>query len=173
MNASLRAKPDRKVATKPLLPARRREPAAVRAPGRPQAFVSRGEWMSRTALNFIVDVALLVLFCLLLWISAVLRFVFPPGTQAAGWSLWGLDYDTWCGLQFNTLCAMALAVLLHVMLHWTWVCGVITSRVSKWRGMAIRLDDGARTIYGVGTLIVILNVLGILLAAAALSVTAG
>lgn len=120
----------------------------------------RRPMVSRTALNFMLDAALLGLFAALAWTIALFRFVFPPATTARGWMLWGLTYDAWMGVQFVLCCVFALAVLLHVMLHWSWVCGVITLRLSKWRGRPIRWDDGYQTIYGVATLIVLLHLVG-------------
>jgi hypothetical protein len=71
-------------------------------------------------------------------------------------------------IQFATLSLLALGVLIHVMLHWSWVCGVITSRLS--RGKKGKLDDGVQTIWGVGLLIVILNILGVAIAVAAVAI---
>jgi hypothetical protein len=137
-----------------------RSPAPARSP--------RG-W-SRTIVNFWLDLALLIAFLSLAWISVVLRFVFPAGTAAAGWTLWGRGFDDWSAIQFVLLCVFALGVLLHLMLHWSWVCGVVSSRLSRWRGKPIRFDEGAQTLYGVGLLIVVLNVVGLLIAAAALTI---
>lgn len=125
---------------------------------------------SRTSLNFMLDSALLGLFVMLAWTFAIFRLVFPPATTARGWRLWGLDYDAWAGVQFVLFCVFALAVLLHVMLHWSWVCGVITQRLSKWRKRTVRWDDGYQTIYGVATLIVLLHLVGGALFAAMLTV---
>ena len=73
--------------------------------------------------------------------------------------LWGYDFNDWANVQFQLLSLLAFAILLHVMLHWSWVCGVISSRLSKWKGRAVRFDDGVQTLWGVGVLILILNVL--------------
>lgn len=127
---------------------------------------------SRTTVNFWLDCLLLVLFLLLSWVSLVIRFVFPTGPSAAGWSLWGRGFEWWSTLQFVSLCALAAAVLLHVMLHWNWVCGVIANWRKKRSGNASRPDSGTQTIWGVGLMIVILNVLGLGLAAAVLTVQA-
>ncbi len=114
---------------------------------------------------------MLVLFALLVWISAVIRFVFPPGPNAAGWLLWGWTYSQWSDLQFALLCLVAFAVLVHLMLHWSWVCGVIASHfLSRRDGKKRAIDDGTRTIWGVAVLILLLNVLGLGLAAAVLTV---
>ena len=124
--------------------------------------------MSRTNLNFILDSGLLILFTGLVWSSAVVRFVFPPAYESRGWQLWDLGLNEWMNIQFATLSLLALGVLIHVMLHWSWVCGVITSRLS--RGKKGKLDDGVQTIWGVGLLIVILNILGVAIAVAAVAI---
>ena len=124
--------------------------------------------MSRTSLNFILDSGLLILFTGLVWSSSVVRFVFPPAYESRGWQLWDLGLSEWMNIQFAMLSLLALGVLIHVMLHWSWVCGVITSRLS--RGKKGKLDDGVQTIWGVGLLIVILNILGAAIAVAAVAI---
>jgi len=126
--------------------------------------------MNRTSVNFLLDSLLLVLFVLLLFSSVVLRFVFPPATTAASWMLWNAGYDDWAQFQFLVLCLFAFAILVHVMLHWTWICGVISSRLTQWRARPIRIDEASRTIYGVGLLIVIVNIVGLSIAAAVLMI---
>jgi hypothetical protein len=124
--------------------------------------------MSRTLVNFILDTLLLVLFTGIVWVAATLRFVFPPGPEADGWRLWGLDYVGWANVQFVLIAIMLAGVVLHVMLHWTWVCGVVASRYG--REKKGKIDDGIRTLYGVALLIVILHLIGIALTAASLMV---
>ena len=99
--------------------------------------------------------------------------VFPPGPVSAGWTLWGLTYTHWSDVQFGLICVLALGILLHIMLHWSWVCGVVVKMLRSGRtGEKKTLDDGTRTIYGVATLIVILHVVGIGIAAASLAIQA-
>ena len=127
--------------------------------------------MSRTILNFWLDFTLLIVFLAVLWSTYVIRFVFPPGTAAKDWNLWGSTYDQWTELQFWLISIFGLAVLLHVMLHWTWVCGVITSKILKRKeGARHQWTDGERTVFGVGLLVVIFNVLGLGFAAAVLMI---
>ena len=121
---------------------------------------------SKTLLNFWLDATLMIVFVTLGIVAVIVQFVFPPGVAARGWILWGMNYGEWCGLQFGLLSTMALGVLVHVMLHWIWVCGVISRRLMKLSKLP---DDGIRTIYGVGLLIVLLNVAGIVIAIAKLS----
>ena len=65
---------------------------------------------------------------------------------------------------------LSVGILIHVMLHWSWVCGVITNRRKRHDGKPVRWEDGTRTLVGVGLIVVILNVLGILMAIANLTV---
>lgn len=139
-----------------------RQPSASRAP--------RG--ISRTDVNFVLDTLLLVVFSGLVFVAAVLRFVFPAGTQAAGWTLWGGNYDDWSDAQFALLGTFSLGILVHLMLHWSWVCGVVSARLTRRLGRTVRIDESSQTVYGVGLLIGLLNLIGLAIAAAALSVHA-
>jgi hypothetical protein len=113
--------------------------------------------VSVSVINFWIDVSLLVLLLVLGWVSAVLQFVFPALTAAAGWSLWGLGYDRWHDVQFTVLCLFAAGIVLHLMMHWNWVCSVIATQIVRARQ---RPDEGMQTIYGVATLIVLLHLIG-------------
>ncbi len=128
--------------------------------------------MSRITINFFVDCTLLVAFLALLWTSILLQALFPAGTVAARWTVWGIGYDGWCKIQFGALLAFAFCVLLHLILHWTWVCGFISARASKLLGHRVSTNESTRTAYGVTTLIAILSLLGILLFLAQLRVQA-
>lgn len=121
--------------------------------------------MNKTLINFWLDCLLLIVFCLLGWISAVLRFLFPLGPAVFEYQLWGWDYADWSDAQFTVLCIFAGCVLLHVMLHWNWVMGVLSQRLSKSKNKNRSLD----TIYGVVLLIALLHILGIAFAAAMFS----
>ena len=125
---------------------------------------------SRTIVNFVLDSVLLVAFVALMSVSAIVRFVFPPATAAAGWRLWGGSFDDWLCWQFDLVAALTGLIVLHVMLHWTWVCGVVGSKLAHRRVEPGRFDDGQRTLLGVGLLIVILNLVGGLVAAATLMI---
>lgn len=127
----------------------------------------RAAW-SWSEINLALDIALLVAFVALCTAAVIVRFVFPPGPAAKGWILWGLDYDAWNGIQFGILAALAIGILVHVMFHWSWVCNVLAARLSS--DKRSRVDDGMQTIYGVGLLIVLLNVIGITAAAAMLTI---
>ncbi|MEQ9406335.1 MAG: DUF4405 domain-containing protein [Fuerstiella sp.] len=109
--------------------------------------------ISRTLVNFWLDTLLAAVFVSLCITAVIVQFVFPPGVAARGWTLWGMTYGQWSSLQFAQVALLGLGVLVHVMLHWTWVCSVLTKRVLH---KAVLPDDGIRTVYGVGLLIVLL-----------------
>ncbi len=126
--------------------------------------------MSRTVVNFFLDATLLLLLAMLAATAVVVQYVFPPGTSSAGWMLWGYSYNAWSRMHFGLTCVFALGVLVHVMLHWTWVCGVVFGKLLRRKDRLADLDDGIRTLYGVATLITILVLIGIFVAAANLAI---
>src|SRR5947209_9781886 len=94
---------------------------------------------SMSVINFWLDTTILAVLVVLGWEAAVLKFLFPAPTMAAGWSLWGLNYDQWDDVRFGTLCLFALGILIHVMLHWNWVCSVLAAQIIHSRE---RPDEG-------------------------------
>ncbi len=127
--------------------------------------------LTKTDFNFWLDTFLLVVFMVLCWSTVIVRYVFPVATKSEGWTLWGLDYLAWTDVQFVTLAILAASVLLHVMLHWSWVCGVVAGWARKRQGTAApKQDNGSRTLWGVALLIAICNVVGLAIAAAVLMI---
>ena len=124
----------------------------------------------QTIINFWLDVALLFIFLALVWVSIIVRFIFPPAGAAAGYSIWNLRLNQWMEVQFGILAAFFFGIILHLMLHWPWVCGIIGGRLFRTRdGKKRVMDDGQRTIFGVGLMIVLLNIMGIGIALAELA----
>lgn len=112
--------------------------------------------MSKTVVNFWLDCTLAVTFVLLCWVSAVLQFLFPAGVDTAEWALWGGTASDWRNIQFGVLCTLGLGIVLHVMLHWSWVCGVVATKLL---GRKAARDDASHTLWGVATLLVVLHLL--------------
>lgn len=117
----------------------------------------RGSFWTRhkTVINFWLDVTLLVLFLVMAWLLTVLAVVFPRGVT--GWTVWGHTFSDWLDALFATFCVFTVGVVLHVMLHWTWVCGTVTTRLL---GRKATKDDGTQTLIGVGFLILLLHLFG-------------
>lgn len=108
---------------------------------------------SMAVVNFMLDAALFVNIIIVMWVSIILKVIFPPPTYSQGWSLWGLNYNQWHDLQFYALCVFAVLAIEHVALHWNWVCCVAATQVLKVNG---KPDEGSQAVYGVGTFIGIL-----------------
>lgn len=125
--------------------------------------------LSRTIVNFWLDTALLVTFLTYSWTQFVVRFVFPPASAAEGWTLWGRPLDHWNEFSFWVLCLLILEVLVHIMLHWSWVCGVVSSKFLHRKGRQRKWSDGEATLLGVGMLAAVLVLLGVTLGWAILS----
>jgi hypothetical protein len=140
--------------------------AVPAAPNAPQPKPGRRK-LSMAFLNFWLDAALLVSITFVLWVSTMMQVVFPAPTTAAGWELWGLSFDQWRNVQFYGLCVCAVLALEHVVLHWTWVCSVLTTQVLRLKS---RPDEGSQAVYGVATFIVLLIVVMTSLLAALLTV---
>jgi hypothetical protein len=111
--------------------------------------------LTKTDVNFWLDALLLVVFSVQCWLSVVVRFVFPKAVESAGWTLWGWDYQRWSDAQFAVLCLLAVAGKLR---HRT---GAAASAAK---------DDGSRTLWGVGLMIVVFNAVAFGVAAALLTI---
>ncbi len=142
------------------------------APARPEAGRRRPEARktSRATLNFLVDGSLLLLLLSVVWTATILQFVFPPAGVAQGWTLWGWTYDRWTQVHGGCLALFCLNILLHVMLHWSWIFGLVGTRWARWRGYRFVAVEATKTLYGVCTLISVLTLLGTLYAVAEFSI---
>jgi hypothetical protein len=81
--------------------------------------------VSRTALNFWIDLATAVLFALLLGTSFLMKFVLPPGTcDDAGVKVWlGHSRHWWGDIHFWSAVLLIVLLIVHIWLHWAWVTG--------------------------------------------------
>ena len=141
------------------------EPLRVVSEG--QAAQTKTQKVSKSIINLVLDAVLLIAAVFLLWVSVVMRMVFPAPTTADGWVLWGLSYDRWHDVQFSTLCVVALLALEHLVLHWNWVCSIIATKILRVRK---RPDEANQAVYGVATFITLLLTLLAGLIAATLAV---
>ncbi len=120
---------------------------------------------TRNDTNFWLDLALLIVFMAVLAITGIIQFVFPAPADASNWSLWGYDYRSWQLAQSFSIAFFAVLVIVHLILHWAWVCGVISVRFSRHLGRRVRIVEPMLTLYGVALLafclFVILTVVGL------------
>lgn len=117
---------------------------------------SRSSFWSRysTIINFWLDVVLAILFMVQAGQFAILHFSFPRGAGAER-RIWGGTPLDWSEALLTTFCVFSLGVVLHVMFHWEWICGVVATRLLRRKATK---DDGTHTIVGVLVLIFLIHV---------------
>lgn len=118
--------------------------------------------MRRSMLNFIVDVLTLLAILVMIATGLVIRFVLPPGTGGrhgeGGLLLWGYGRHDWGDVHFWAAVALGVLLVVHVALHWSWVCTMVQQVL---RGTAAGQPGvGKRNAYGVGFLLVVILVFG-------------
>ncbi len=83
--------------------------------------------MRRDTLNFVVDLLALIAMMGLIATGLVQRYLLPPASRGGrGLALWGLDRHEWGDIHFWIAVALGALLVLHVALHWTWVCALVT-----------------------------------------------
>jgi hypothetical protein len=91
--------------------------------------------MKRNTLNFWIDlISLLAMFALLLT-GLLIHYILPPGFGGRGGgeglTLWGLGRHDYGDIHFYLALALLALMLLHVWLHWPWVCATITNLLCR------------------------------------------
>jgi len=93
--------------------------------------------MRRTTLNFIVDSISFADLLLLAATGTIMKWVLPPGSGGRGYGfrggrdpaelreLLGLTRHDWGSIHFILALLFILLILVHIVLHWTWIktCG--------------------------------------------------
>ena len=94
--------------------------------------------MKRTTWNFVVDSILFMDLLLLAGTGAILKWVLPPGSGGGGGhglrggrglglggsqvrQLLGLGRHDWGDIHFVLALLFVLLILVHIVLHWTWI----------------------------------------------------
>lgn len=116
--------------------------------------------MQRATLNLILDFVLLVVFSVQLWVTVAVDLLFPSPTHSAGWNLLGRSYDEWSVLRLWSGLLLAVLILLHVMLHWSWVCGIVAKKLSGVLGHRVVMNESTQTLMGVAFFVAVLHILG-------------
>jgi hypothetical protein len=111
--------------------------------------------VSVAVFNFWLDVLLGCSVSFLMWVSAMIQMVFPPASRSEGWKLWGWTYDQWRNAQFGAVCVCVLLALEHVVMHWNWVCGVITTKMLR---LKKRPDEAVQKLYGIAFFFMLMGI---------------
>jgi len=88
--------------------------------------------MKRNTFNYIIDVLTFVVFLLLIITGLLIYYVLPPCGNCSGVSsdceaelkLWGLGRHSFGGIHFYLSLATIGLVVVHIALHWSWVCQI-------------------------------------------------
>ncbi len=86
--------------------------------------------MSRTTLNFWLDLVSFLVMLGLAMTGGITHFVLPAGTGHSC-TLFGLGRHDYGQIHFYLAVAAVLLVALHVALHWAWVCCVVAKSMGK------------------------------------------
>ncbi|MDY7110369.1 MAG: DUF4405 domain-containing protein [Planctomycetota bacterium] len=81
--------------------------------------------LRKNTLNFIVDLLTLLTILTMIGTGLIMYFTLPPGSGSRGLILWGLGRHEWGDVHFWASVALGVLLILHVALHWSWVCGTI------------------------------------------------
>lgn len=123
---------------------------------------------TRPVINFTLDAFALVVLLSVLWTRILTYAVVPAaGEDGEPILLWGWTHSTWESLNFWLTMGFTVVILVHLILHWTWVSQFVYHRVRRFTGSKGALDSGTQTVYGVAFMIAIFVVLGGLLMLAA------
>jgi hypothetical protein len=117
--------------------------------------------MRRTTLNFVVDLIAFVNLLLLATTGTILKWVLPPGSGGGGGGrgygfrggrgpgsgtshvqqLLGLGRHDWGDIHFVLALLFVLLILLHLVLHWTWIKTCARSILFPARRISCDPDD--------------------------------
>ena len=140
--------------------------------------------MKQNTLNFWVDSASLIVLLALVYIGFLIYYVLPPcdsctgagcstkslspcdscpsgvcsiegkSTKKAEPTLWGLGRHDFGNIHFKLALAVIPLVLIHIILHWSWVCTTI--------GNLLNLKDNRssrKNLYGIILLLLIIKLI--------------
>ncbi len=112
----------------------------------------------RNTLNFAIDfVTLLIMFGVAMT-GLFLRFVLPPGSRGgAGRSLWSWDRHDFGDLHFYLVLGLLSIVVVHLALHWNWVCVTVRNWFARGGGPAAGRHSWLRPASGVLALTLIVS----------------
>lgn len=114
--------------------------------------------MQRSSVNYLVDLLTLLAMLGIAGTGLIMKFALPPGSGGAGLALWSLGRHDFGAIHFWLTVAMGVLLLLHLYLHWTWVC-VLTSRLMHPFRKVAPPAQGKRRWAGVAALLVLVGVL--------------
>lgn len=130
--------------------------------------------MQRNTLNFILDAVTLLGMLALASSGFLMRWVLPPGSRGGGGkSLWGWGRHDIGDAHFYIAVALVVLLVLHVALHWTWVCGTVRRWARSRNGEISRIRPLTRNLTGAAFFSVVVVGVGSFLMCARANVAVG
>lgn len=86
--------------------------------------------MKRSTINFIIDTIAFVCFMFLTSTGILIRYILPKG-NGSYLTIWGMDRHEWGGIHFWVAIIFLAMILIHIMLHWSWIIAIIKGKVEK------------------------------------------
>lgn len=112
--------------------------------------------MARATLNFVIDFISLLVMLAMICTGLLIRFILPPGSGQR-LAVWDYSRHDWGDAHFWLAVALGVLLLVHVALHWGWVCQV----VSRWfHSGATRVPALRRNLIGAATITVLVLTVG-------------
>lgn len=128
--------------------------------------------MRKNTLNFIVDLLTLLAILTMIGTGLIMYFTLPPGSGSRGLILWGLGRHDWGDVHFWSSVALGALLILHLALHWSWVCGTIRRLLHGPSSPRGRLRSRLDNLYGIVFLAALVAVFAALLLVAKANVIA-
>lgn len=104
--------------------------------------------MKRNTLNFLVDLVSAMVMLGIIATGLLIRFVLPPGSGHSK-TLWTWGRHEWGGVHFWLATAAGVLLLVHVALHWQWICVTTVRLVRRSDGEHAHPSSLARNLAGV------------------------
>ncbi|MBN2376564.1 MAG: DUF4405 domain-containing protein [Sedimentisphaerales bacterium] len=98
--------------------------------------------MRKNTWNFWIDLLILLVFTAEVWTGLLMRFILPPGQgRGRSWTLWNLNRHDFGDIHFYLALAFIILILIHIGLHWAWLCNTTANLFSpnRRRGTIIAL----------------------------------
>lgn len=113
----------------------------------------------KTKLKFTIDLLAFLLMLSMIGTGLIVRYILPPGSGGRGrWeglSLWGMDRHDWGDLHFWLALGIVGLLVLHVALHWSWICNYVRRHLGR-NTQPAKLSKRASVAIGIG-FVVLLN----------------
>lgn len=115
--------------------------------------------MRKNSLNFVVDFFTFLIMLGMISTGLLIAYVLPPKTGQK-LSIWGLERHDWGEVHFWLAFVLLALLLLHVALHWSWICIVIQKLFTPPTDTFKPAKRWRRHLYGIATMAALVALIG-------------